>query len=255
MLEKFRLDGKVAVVTGASKNIGLEIARELAQAGATVVMVARDGERLRERAAQVRAGTDQRIEACPADVGNPADVERLLAFVNERFDQADVLVNNAKADGATVGVPPLSIPASAWAETFAVNVIGPYQLTAGLGQAMSAGRGGSVINILSGSGFLPMPGLLCYGATKAAMWTMTKYLAAELAPAIRVNAVCPGLTMSDTGGPNPDRPNVALAASLAPMQRAAHPTEVAPAVLYLASAASSYTTGAVIVVNGGRPWN
>jgi NAD(P)-dependent dehydrogenase (short-subunit alcohol dehydrogenase family) len=254
VLEKFRLNGKIAVVTGASKNIGLEISRSLTEVGATVVMVARNAELLELRAEGLRAENGGSVHTCAGDVGRRADVERITGFVADLFGRVDILVNNARANGDTTAVPPLEIPDEPWHETFAVNVLGPYQLIAGLGPLMKAAGGGSVVNILSGSGFLPMPGLMCYGVTKAALWSMTKYLATELGPDIRVNAVCPGLTMSDTGGPAPDDENAILAASLTSLKRGSHPSEVAPAVVYLASDASSYTTGAVIVVNGGRPW-
>jgi NAD(P)-dependent dehydrogenase (short-subunit alcohol dehydrogenase family) len=250
----FRLDDQVAVVTGASKNIGLEISRALGEAGATVVMNARVADRLEQRAAQIRADTGARVETCVSDVGTEAGTQSLLDFVHERFDQADVLVNNAYSSGDTQGVAALDIPDSAWESTFAVNVLAPFRLIRGLGRKMAAGRGGSVINVLSGSGFLPVPEVTPYGATKAALWMMTRYLAVELAPQIRVNALCPGLTMSDTGGPAVGADFVAHLESLVPLGRAARPDEVAPAAVYLASAAASYTTGSVIVVNGGRAW-
>jgi NAD(P)-dependent dehydrogenase (short-subunit alcohol dehydrogenase family) len=108
--------------------------------------------------------------------------------------------------------------------------------------------GGSIINVLSGSGFLPTPHATPYGATKSALWMMTRYMSQELAPKIRVNALIPGLAMSDTGGPH-EGPVTEYITTLVPMGRAGHPREVAPAAVYLASDASSYTNGTARFVN------
>ena len=254
MADTFRLDGKVAVVTGASKNIGLATSRTLALAGATVVMVSRNETHLRQRAYEIAEESGAQILHCAADVGVEVDLLRLVNFVHEQFPQVDVLVNNAYHSGGTRGLHLLDISDAAWEATFAINVLAPYRLVKGFGRRMLSGRGGSVINVLSGSGFLPTPGGLPYGATKAALWTMTKYMSNELAPSIRVNAICPGLTTSAGGGP-PITDSVAQhALSQTPMGRAGHPSEVSPAILYLASDAASYTTGALLTVNGGRPW-
>ena len=139
----------------------------------------------------------------------------------------------------------LLMPDSGGALSFAI---------AGLGKRMRAGNGGSVINVLSGSGFLPVPGNLPYGSSKAALWMMTRYLAVECAPAVRVNALVPGLVMSETGGPKMSERIEKVFMPQIPMGRSGKPTEVAPAALYLASDASSYTTGTVLFANGGRPW-
>jgi NAD(P)-dependent dehydrogenase (short-subunit alcohol dehydrogenase family) len=249
----FRLDGKVAVVTGASRNVGLEIAREFASAGAAVVMVARDEQRLEARAAEVRAETGAEIVPLAADVTRRDDTDVLADAVAARFDQVDVLVNNAYASGNTYGTHVLDIDDSAWEQTFHANVLGPFRLCRAFGRRMIAGRGGAIINVLSGSAFLPTPQNTPYGATKAALWSMTRYLALELAPSIRVNALCPGLTMSDTGGPPPG-PVVDGLLAMVPMGRAGHPREVARGARYLASDEASYTSGTVLFVNGGRLW-
>jgi NAD(P)-dependent dehydrogenase (short-subunit alcohol dehydrogenase family) len=110
---------------------------------------------------------------------------------------------------------------------------------------------GNVINVVSGSGLLPTKGLLPYGATKAALWMMTRYLASELAPAIRVNALCPGIVVPDGAVPDQSANSVL---PLIPLGRTGRPGEMAGAAVYLASDASSYTTGSLLVCNGGRPW-
>jgi NAD(P)-dependent dehydrogenase (short-subunit alcohol dehydrogenase family) len=111
--------------------------------------------------------------------------------------------------------------------------------------------GGNVINVVSGSGLLPTKGLLPYGATKAAPWMMTRYLASELAPAIRVNALCPGIVVPDGAVPDQSASSVL---PLIPLGRTGRPGEMVGAAVYLASDASSYTTGSLLVCNGGRPW-
>jgi NAD(P)-dependent dehydrogenase (short-subunit alcohol dehydrogenase family) len=232
--DKFRLDGKVAVVTGASKNIGLEISRAFAESGATVVMAARSRNNLERRAAAIRTDTGAPVERVAADVSTESGVAELIQFVHERFDQAHVRVNNAYASGDTQQLDVLDIPDSACDATYAANVLGPFRLIRGLGRRMATGQGGSVINVLSGSAFLPTPKVISYGATKAALWAMTRYLSVELAPRVRVNGLCPGLTMSDVGGPSGSADFVHHLESLVPLGRAAHPTEVAPAAVYLA---------------------
>src|SRR5262249_27524180 len=124
LLDRFRLDGKVAVVTGASKNVGLEVSRGFAEAGATVVMVARTEDLLRERAATVASETGARVETFAADVGVKEQTDALVAFVHERFDQVDVLVNNAYASGDTFGMDPLDLPEGPWEATIAANLMG-----------------------------------------------------------------------------------------------------------------------------------
>jgi NAD(P)-dependent dehydrogenase (short-subunit alcohol dehydrogenase family) len=254
----FRLDGKMAVVTGASRNIGLSLSLALAQAGADIVMVARGAERLEDAAEAVRAAVpERRIEQCPADVGTTEGAGRIADFVHNRFGAADILVNcahsSAKA-GISADLGILDIPDSMWIETFNTNVLGAYRLIKGLfaGHARD-GKEASVINIVSGSGLLPVPVVAnCpYGSSKAALWMMTRYLAVNLAPRIRVNAICPG-NVSPTGEPHNATSRRMLPEI--PMGRVGRPSEIAGAAVYLASSAASFTTGEVIICNGGRAW-
>ncbi len=119
---------------------------------------------------------------------------------------------------------------------------------------MRGGRGGSIINLVSPSGFVPTPHMVAYGAMKSALWMMTRYLAAECAPKVRVNAIAPGMVRDDTATWAVDDSIGAALVAATPMGRTGDPTEVAPAAVYLASDASSYTTGALLVVSGGRLW-
>jgi NAD(P)-dependent dehydrogenase (short-subunit alcohol dehydrogenase family) len=253
VLDRFRLDDKVCVVTGASKNIGFEISRAFADVGAVVVMVARGAELLATRANDLRS-FGANVVTIAADVSEKAGCDKIAEVIHGQFPQVDVLVNNAFNSGDTHDTEPLSIPDSTWENVLATNLMGPYRLAATLGDRMRSGRGGSIINILSGSGFLPSPGSMPYGVSKAGLWMMTRYLAAACAPTIRVNALVPGTILSDTGGPKMGPRIQELFLPMIPMGRTGDPAEVAPAAVYLASDASTYTTGTVLFVNGGRPW-
>ena len=246
-----RLDGRIAVVSGASRNIGLEISRALLSAGAHVVMIARDPDRLQAAREDVEGTAGGSVTTRACDISRGADADDLVRWLTSEFGQVDVLVNNAHATGNRAA-PVLEIAAEDWAATLATNVLAPYQLCAGLIPAMVAGRGGSVINMLTGAAFRPASRAMAYGASKAALWSMTQYLAKECAPKVRVNAVVPGFVQSDTGGPSGADllprylPEIALG-------RVGRPDEIAPAVVFLASDASSYMTGSIMWVNGGRP--
>ena len=144
------------------------------------------------------------------------------------------------------------IPESVWQEVLATNLLGPFRLCSEFGRRMLAsGDGGSIINVVSGSGLLPAARLGPYGASKAALWMMTRYLAIEAAPLVRVNAICPGLVSEDGRPRNESHRNII---DEVPMKRVATPGEIAGAALYLTSPAASYTTGEILIVNGGRAW-
>ena len=262
--EALRLDGRVALVTGASRNIGAAIAASYAAAGADVLLVARSQDRLEATAATIRSqAPGRRVETAVADVTVRADVDRLAAEALDRFDHVDVLVNNAYAAGLDEGDDVLDVGDEVWEHVFEANLFGPLRLTRALARALlDSGRGGSVINLISGSAFLPnsapgrlpAPTMAPYGVSKGALWTLTRYLASELAPDIRVNALCPGL-VSERGAMRVEEPYRRLIESGAvPMGRIGRPEEIAGAAVYLASPAASYTTGEVLICNGGRAW-
>lgn len=182
----FSLEGKTAVITGASRNIGLSLALGCAQAGANVVMIARDGERLRRAAEAVRAAVPGRtIHPLQADISVRADTDRVSAYVSEAGG-ADVLINNARANGTDRLPRPasiLDIRDESWGSTFQTNVMGAYRLIRGLFSGhLATGRAGSIINVLSGSGFQLVPTFSScpYGASKSAVSMMTRYLATHL---------------------------------------------------------------------------
>ena len=177
------------------------------------------------------------------------------------FGRVDTLVNNAFSHGLDEGLDVLDVPDATWERVLETNLIAPLRLTRAFARDMlTSGRGGNVINLISGSGLLPnsapghlpAPTMAPYGVSKGALWTLTRYLAAELAPLVRVNALCPGLT-SEGGGMRDEEPYERLIRSGAvPLGRIGRPDEIAGAAVYLASPAASYTTGEILVCNGGR---
>lgn len=249
--ELLRLDGKVAVVSGASRNIGLEASRAMAEVGAHVVMLARGADRLHAAAAEITQETGATVTPRACDMSREDDVGALVEWLGAEFGQVDVLLNNAHSLGARTA-PVLEVTSEDWSATLSTNLLAPYRLCAGLIPAMMEGRGGSVINMLSGAAFRPRGTALAYGASKAALWSMTQYLAQFCAPKVRVNGLVPGLVQSETGGPAGDDLLPRYLPEI-PLGRVGRPEEIAPAIVYLASDASSYTTGSLMWVNGGRP--
>jgi NAD(P)-dependent dehydrogenase (short-subunit alcohol dehydrogenase family) len=242
-----QLDGRVALVTGGTGVIGNAIARALAFAGADVIIVARRREPLEEAAAELASASGRRIVALTADVGDPKSVARLLDGAADAFAFIDVLVNNTFSIGGEKPLVDLDI--DDWDEPWRVNVMGPFQLSQACAKRMMAGRGGSIVNILTTAAFLPLSPMAPYGVTKAALWTMTRYLAKECAPSVRVNAVCPGTTSADG---SVTFASWYTALPQVPLGRMGFAEETAKAVLFLASDASSYTTGQNLFVDGGR---
>jgi NAD(P)-dependent dehydrogenase (short-subunit alcohol dehydrogenase family) len=260
--DALRLDGQVALVTGASKNIGAAIAASFAQAGADVLLVARGEALLASVAEAIRAqAPERRIAIAAADVAEPDAADRLLERARALFGHVDTLVNNAFTAGLDDGLDVLSVPDETWDRVLDTNLLAPLRLTRVFARSvLAAGGSGSVINLISGSGLLPnsapgrlpAPTMAPYGVSKGALWTLTRYLAAELAPNVRVNALCPGL-VSESGGMRDEEPYERLIRSGAvPMGRIGRPEEIAGAAVYLASSAASYTTGEMLVCNGGR---
>jgi NAD(P)-dependent dehydrogenase (short-subunit alcohol dehydrogenase family) len=242
-----RLDGRVALVTGGTGVIGGAIAHALAAAGADVIITARRAGPLTEAADALAASTGRRVVPIAGDVGDPDSVRRTLATAAEAFPTIDVLVNNTFSTGGERPIVDLDV--EDWDEPWRVNVLGPFQLAKGCARRMMDGDGGAIVNILTTAAFLPLSPMAPYGVTKAALWTMTRYLAKECAPKVRVNAVCPGTTSADG--------TVTFASWLTalphvPLGRMGLAEETAAAVLFLASDAASNTTGQNLCVDGGR---
>ena len=245
-------EGKVAIVTGGSRGIGEAIARALAASGAEVVICSRKLEGLETVAASINeAGGKCTAIAC--HTGKMEMIDALFTEVKERFGRVDILVNNA-ATNPHFG-PVVSVDEAAYDKTFEVNVKGIFFLSQKAAIIMAEQEeGGSIINIASINGISPAPMQGVYSITKGAVIHMTKTFAKELGAAkVRVNAVCPGLVETKFAQVLIDSPEMhQWFVDRTPMGRHAQPEEIAGAVVYLASDAASYTTGAVITVDGGN---
>ncbi|WP_296268493.1 SDR family oxidoreductase [Pseudomonas sp. UBA6562] len=246
----FDLDGKIALVSGASRGIGAAIAQLLAQQGAHVVVTSRKLEGCQQVAdAIVAAGGQATAMAC--HIGDLGQIEGTFDAVRERFGRLDILVNNAATNPQFCNI--LDTDPGAFQKTVDVNIRGYFFMSVAAGKLMREHGGGSIINVASINGVTPGHFQGIYSVTKAAVINMTQAFAKECAPfGIRCNALLPGLT--DTQFAAALVKNQAIldtALQHIPLKRVAEPNEMAGAVLYLASAASSYTTGAALAVDGG----
>ena len=248
-LAAFRLDGKTAVITGAAHGIGLACAQLFAEAGARVLLLDRDAD-----AAAAAAQRIPRSAAVPLDVAAAAQVERSFAELAAAHGALHVLVNNA---GTAIRKPSLELAAAEWDEVIAVNLSGAFWCARAAARHMPAAEagGGSIVNTasimgLSGGGLYPN---ISYQTSKGGLINMTRALAVEWAGrGIRVNAVAPTWTRTGFIGPLESSPELmARIRAVTPLGRLAEPHEVALAILYLASPASSMVTGHTLAVDGG----
>lgn len=238
------LEGKIALVTGGSRGIGLATARRMSEAGAKVMITSRKKEVLEEAAAGIGGGTAWYA----ANAGDPEQAAACVAATLERFGSIDVLVNNA---GTSPYFGPLAgIDLARAAKTVQLNLTAVLVWTQ-LAYAASMGeRGGSVVNVASVGAFSVEPGIGWYNVTKAAVVHLTRQLAAELGPGVRVNAVAPGLVKTDLARALWERGEDAIARRL-PLKRLGTPDDIAKAALFLASDAAGWVTGETLVVDGG----
>jgi NAD(P)-dependent dehydrogenase (short-subunit alcohol dehydrogenase family) len=240
-----RLDGKVALVTGGSRGIGKAVARAFVEAGARVMISSRKAEACEAAAAEL--GPAAAWEA--GHVGKPEDAERVIDATLERLGGLDVLVNNA-ATNPYAG-PTIDVDLPRWEKTLQVNLTAPLVWTQLAWRRAMAERGGAVINVASVGGLGTSPTIGVYDVTKAALIHLTKQLAAELAPGVRVNAVAPGLIKTDFARALWEGEGAERVAKAYPLKRLGEPEDVAAAVAYLASEASSWVTGQTLVLDGG----
>jgi NAD(P)-dependent dehydrogenase (short-subunit alcohol dehydrogenase family) len=247
----FDLSGKVALITGASRGIGAEIAAAYAAAGARVVLASRKQEGLDAVAETIRSAGGNALPIA-AHTGSAEAVQALVQRAAEHFGGIDILVNNA-ATNPHYG-PLLTSEESHWDKILDVNVKGYFRLAQTCAPLMAARGGGKIVNIASVAGKTPQPNMGIYCVSKAAVLMLTEVLAVELAADnIQVNAIAPGYIktrFSQAIWDNPES-SAALLATV-PQGRMAAPEELAGIALYLASPASSFTTGATFVVDGGQ---
>lgn len=248
LLDLFRMEGKVAVVTGASRGIGAATAQALAEVGCDLVVSARSAEVLTEFAENVRSTTGRKVEAVPADLNDLDNLASLADTARATFGRVDVVVNNV---GGTMPRPLLDTSPRFLEAAFHWNVTTAFALTKACVPLMLEGGGGSIINISSAVGHLADRGYIAYGTAKAAVDHLTELMAADLSPRIRVNAVAPGSIETDALGTVLNDEMRATMTSLTPLQRLGRVEEIAAAVVYLASDAGAYLTGKVIEVDGG----
>ncbi len=241
------LSARTAVVTGASRGIGLAIARRLAEAGANVMLSSRKPEAL-EEAVSTLAPTRGATTWFAANAGDPEQASACVDATIERFGRLDILVNNA-ATNPYMG-PMVDIDRSRADKTVSVNQLGPLRWTQIAWDRWMAQHGGSVINLASVGGLTPEPDIGWYNVTKAAVVALTRQLALELAPGVRVNAIAPGLIRTEFARALWE-PDLARVVARTPLGRIGEPEDVASAAVFLASDAASWITGQVIVVDGG----
>lgn len=247
---QFDFSGEVAVVTGGSRGLGLEIAEAFGQAGAAVVITARREQWLREAEKQLK---DQGIAvlALVGDVAEPTSVEQMVQQILATYGKIDVLVNNA---GLTWGAPAETMPLERWQQVINANITGTFLMSQAVGKQMLEREQGNIISIASIAGLsggqLHTVG---YNASKAAVINLTRALAVEWgARNVRVNCIAPGLFRTRMTEGIIAQGAEAAVASTAPLRRIGQPGEIAPAVLFLASAGASYITGQVLPIDGGR---
>ncbi len=246
-MTSFSLEGKVAIVSGGSRGIGRAIAVGLAEAGANVVVAARKANDLAETERMIR-DTGRQALSVETNIREAAALENLVRQTTETFGGVHILVNNA-ATNPYMG-PLMGIDVGRADKTVKVNQLGVLVWTQRAYEAAMKERGGAVINIASVGGFGVETSIAYYNVTKAAVIHMTRQMAAELAPATRVNAIAPGLVKTDMAKALWE-PNEGALGSRTPLGRLGEPEDIANAALFLASDAASWITGQTLVVDGG----
>ena len=244
----FDLTGKVAVITGGSRGLGRQMALAFAAAGADIVIASRKLDACQSVVTEVEA-LGRRALPVACHVGKWDDCDKLVDTAYDHFSHVDVLVNNA-------GMSPLydslvNVTEALYDKVLEVNLKGPFRLMALIGSRMAAGDGGSIINVSSIAATRPTPNEAAYSAAKAGLHALTTAYSKAYGPKVRVNCIQPGAFMTDISKAWDLASFNQRAKALFPLQRGGEPEEIVGAALYFASAASSYTTGAILTVDGG----
>ncbi len=245
----FDLTGRVALITGGSRGLGREMARAFAELGADVVIASRKQDSCDAAAEEIAKATGRRVLGRACHVGKWKELEALADDAYQHFGKVDILVNNA-------GMSPLypsvdAVSEELWDKVLDVNLKGPFRLTALVGSRMARGDGGSIINISSGAAKRPTPDVIPYAAAKAGLEAMTVGFAHAFGPKVRVNAIQAGPFFTDISKAWDMEAFERRAKSAIALRRGGEPEEIVGAAVYLASRASSFTTGAVLAVDGG----
>ena len=244
----FDLTDKVILVTGGSRGLGFEMCRAFAEAGATVIISSRKQEGCERAAELIERETGRACLPMACHVGDWAACDDLVEALYEKYDRIDVLVNNA---GMSPRYDSLSsVTRELWDKVIAVNLAGPFRLSAIVGEQMAHGAGGSIINISSTAAVVPGAAEIPYATAKAGLNNLTAGLAHTFAPSVRTNCIMPGPFLTDISNAWSEEVKAAIGA-IVPLGRAGQPEEIIGAALYLASDASRYTNGAIIKVDGG----
>jgi NAD(P)-dependent dehydrogenase (short-subunit alcohol dehydrogenase family) len=243
-----RIDGKVALVTGASRGIGRAIAAELAANGASVMLSSRKIDDLEAAAAEIRSSSGADVDVFAANAGEPDQAEACVAATMARFGRVDILVNNA-ATNPYMG-PVMGIDTGRFDKTVAVNWRGPLVWSQAAWRASMQEHGGVIINIASIGGLSAEPSIGIYNGTKAAIMHLTRTMALELSPGVRVLGIAPGLVKTDMARVLWE-PNEEAMARHTPVGRLGEPADIANVAAFLCSDAASWMTGTTVVVDGG----
>jgi NAD(P)-dependent dehydrogenase (short-subunit alcohol dehydrogenase family) len=250
VLDRFRLDGKVALVTGGARGLGRTMATALAEAGADVALAGRSLETCQEAADGIAAATRRRARAFAADVTKLADVERLTSEIESELGKIDILVNNA---GINIRGTVQQLSEADWDAVIDTNLKGPFLCARAIGPRMVARGWGRVINLGSVLGAVGLPARAPYASSKAGIINLTRVLALEWAgTGVTANAICPGAFATDMNRQLLDDPvKYKEFVTNIPMGRWGELDELTGAIVFLASEASSYVTGAPFFVDGG----
>ena len=253
VFDQFRLDDKRALITGASRGLGRAIAQALAEAGADLVLVGREPESLRQ-AQQEISSLGRQVQVLPGDLATPTGAEKMCAAALSRHGPIDILVNNV--GGRRINIATEELPLEEWQRIIDLNLTSAFLCTKLIGGAMVSRKSGRVINVASICGMVATRNIhgRSYETAKAALVAFTKAVAADWAPlGVTVNAIAPGGFMTDANRRwFRERPGFQKEVeALIPMGRLGEPQEIGALAVYLASEASSYMTGATLVIDGG----
>jgi NAD(P)-dependent dehydrogenase (short-subunit alcohol dehydrogenase family) len=240
----FDLRGRVAVVTGGSRGLGREMALPFAARGADVVIASRKLDACETVAEEIR-GLGRRALAVQLHAAKWDSIDALIETVYAEWGRVDILVNNA---GMGPAVPSHEVTEALFDSVVGLNFKGPFRLASQVAQRMKEGDGGVIINVTSSGSMMPLPGVVPYGSAKAALNAMSRSLAAEYGPTVRVNTLSPGPFLTDIAKAWTEEARETAANALG---RPGRPEEILTAALFLASPASSFTSGAIVRVDGG----